>query len=122
MERANLRPDDVDCVYADGSAVPREDAAEVLALSAVFDGAAPVTTAKPSVGHLMGAATAAEVAVALKGFRAGRIPPVANLDAPASGFDLDFVVGTPRETPGMLCAAVVARGLGGVNACLVLTH
>jgi len=122
VQRANLRPDDVDCVYADGSAVPREDAAEVLALSAVFDGSVPVTTAKPAVGHLMGAATAAEVAVALKGFRAGRIPPVANLETPASGFDLDFVTGTPREKPGILCTAVVARGLGGVNACLVLTH
>jgi 3-oxoacyl-(acyl-carrier-protein) synthase len=120
LHHAGLGAGDVGCVFADGSAVPREDSAEVLALSAALGNAVPVTAVKPTVGHLMGAATAADVAVALRTLDTARIPPIANLEIPAPGFDLDFVVGTPRNGQPLDCAVVVARGLGGVNACLVL--
>ncbi|MDT5035891.1 MAG: 3-oxoacyl-[acyl-carrier-protein] synthase [Micromonosporaceae bacterium] len=126
LQRAGVSPTELGCVFADGSGVPREDSSEVLALSAALNGAAagtPVTAAKPAVGHLMGAATAVDVAVALRALRTGTVPPIANLDTPAPGFDLDFVSGEPRVVDGGLrSVATVARGMGGVNACLVLTR
>jgi 3-oxoacyl-(acyl-carrier-protein) synthase len=125
LSRAGVPPAELGCVFADGSGVPREDSAEVLALSTALNGgssAVPVTAAKPAVGHLMGAATAADVAVALRTLASGTVPPIANLDAPAPGFDLDFVAGAPRQIDRVRSVAVVARGLGGVNACLVLTR
>jgi 3-oxoacyl-(acyl-carrier-protein) synthase len=124
LARAGIGAGDLGCVFADGSGVPREDSAEVLALSHALNGSAdrvPVTAAKPTTGHLMGAATVADLAIALSALRAGEIPPVANLDAPAPGFDLDFVTGSARRAPGLSHVAVVSRGMGGVNGCLVLT-
>jgi 3-oxoacyl-(acyl-carrier-protein) synthase len=125
LNRAGVNAAELGCVYADGSGVPREDSAEVLALSAALrpaGGGVPVTTAKPVIGHLMGAGAAADLAVALRTLATGTVPPIANLDTPAPGFDLDFVSGTPRQTTAIRSVAQVARGLGGVNACLVLTH
>jgi 3-oxoacyl-(acyl-carrier-protein) synthase len=124
LERAGVGVGDVGCVVADGSAVPREDAAEVLAIKTALGGEAgqtPVTTVKAAFGHLLGSATSADVAVAIEIIRHGLVPPVANLDRPAPGFDLDFVRTTPRAVAGMRHVLVVARGLGGVNAALVLS-
>jgi 3-oxoacyl-(acyl-carrier-protein) synthase len=123
MERAHCDPAELSCVLADGSGVPREDAAEIAALRSALGAhrdAVPVTAAKPAVGHLMGAAAVADVATAVEVLAHGLIPPVANLETPAPGFDLDLVAGTsrPRSRPGPVL--VISRGLGGVNACLVV--
>lgn len=124
LDRAGIKAADLGCVVADGSAIPREDAAEVLALrSALGDhaGQVPVTTVKASYGHLLGSATPADVAVAVHAIEHGVVPPVVNLSHPAPGFDLDFVTGAPRAAPGLRHVLVVSRGLGGANACLVIS-
>lgn len=124
LARAGITADELSCVLADGSAVPREDASEVLALKAALGGGAgqvPVTAVKAAYGHLLGAATPADAAIAVKILAQGVIPPVANLDRPAPGFNLDFVVGTPRTAGSLRHVLIVSRGLGGVNACLVLS-
>ncbi|MGN9913963.1 beta-ketoacyl-[acyl-carrier-protein] synthase family protein [Phytohabitans sp. LJ34] len=123
MERAGIAAGDLGCLYADGSGVPREDAAEVAAIKGALGSHrddVPVTAAKPATGHLMGAAAVADVVAALRTLSHGLVPPVANLERPAAGFDLDFVTGTARDLRGRQSVAVVSRGLGGVNACLVL--
>jgi 3-oxoacyl-(acyl-carrier-protein) synthase len=125
LRAADVAPADVGCVLADGSAVPREDSSEVLAISAALGSSVdsvPVTAAKPTIGHLMGAATVGDAAVALRVLATGEIPPIANLDTPAAGFGLDFVVGAPRTAPNLSSVVINARGLGGVNGCLVLTR
>jgi 3-oxoacyl-(acyl-carrier-protein) synthase len=124
VQRAGISVGDIGCVVADGSAVPREDAAEVLSIKTALGGDAgriPVTAVKATYGHLLGSATPADVAVAIRIIRHGLVPPVANLDRPAPGFDLDFVRSAPRAVAGLQHVLVVARGLGGVNACLVLS-
>jgi 3-oxoacyl-(acyl-carrier-protein) synthase len=68
----------------------------------------------------MGAAAPADVAIALRALHTGVLPPVANLDSPAPGFDLPFVRGEPHVDRRMDAALVISRGLGGVNACLVV--
>jgi len=124
LRRADVEPDQLGCVLADGTAVPREDAAEVYAIRAALGPAArrvPVTAAKAATGHLMGAAAVADAAVALRAIAAREVPPVANLEQPAPGFDLDFVIGEPRAVERLDHALLVSRGLGGVNACLVMS-
>jgi len=124
LYRAGIGADELSCVLADGSAVPREDASEVLALKTALGshaGQVPVTTLKASYGHLLGAATPADAAIAVKMLKHGLIPPVANLSRPAPGFSLDFVTGAPRTAEPMRHVLIVSRGLGGVNACLVLS-
>jgi len=123
LRHAGVGTAELGAVFADGSGVPREDSSEAAALRTATGGAAvPVTAVKSVVGHLMGAATPADVAVALRALAEGTVPAVTNLDTPAPGFELDFVTGTARTRTGMRSAAVVARGLGGVNACLVLSR
>lgn len=122
LQAAGVTADDLGCVVADGSAVPREDAAEVAALRRVVGQDVPVTACKAATGHLLGAAAVADAALSLRAMAAGQVPPTANLDKPAAGFDLDFVTGEPRPMSRPEHTLVVSRGMGGVNACLVLSR
>ena len=123
LAHAGIAPEELGMVIADGSGVPREDAAEVAAIRTALGaarGRVPVTTAKPALSHLMGAAGPADVLVALRAIAAEVVPPVANLERPAPGFDLRFAAGAAVPAPGLDSALVIGRGLGGVNACLVV--
>jgi 3-oxoacyl-(acyl-carrier-protein) synthase len=123
LDHAGVAVEDLGGVLADGSGVPREDAAEVAAIRTALGSAhrsVPVTAAKPALSHLMGAAAPADVAIALRAVDTGTLPPVANLDTPAPGFDLPFVRRVPHIERSMDTVLVISRGLGGVNACLVV--
>lgn len=123
LQCARIDPGELGCVFADGSGVPREDAAEVAAIKEALGrrrDEVPVTAVKPVTGHLMGAAAVTDVVVALRTLAQGLVPAVPNLDRPAPGFDLDFVTAAARGLRGRQTVAVVSRGLGGVNACLAL--
>src|SRR6266536_166634 len=125
LRHAGLAPAELGCIVADGSAVPREDAAEVAAIGAALGGSAhdvPVTSSKAATGHLLGAATVADVAVAVQAMAHGQVPPIANLDEPAPGFDLDFVTASTRRADNLGHALVLARGMGGVTARLVVSR
>jgi 3-oxoacyl-[acyl-carrier-protein] synthase II len=63
MERAGIRPDQVDSVIGHGTGTPSNDQAEMVALGEVFGdrvGELPVTSIKSMLGHTMGAASAIE--------------------------------------------------------------
>jgi 3-oxoacyl-(acyl-carrier-protein) synthase len=125
LQRAGVGAGDLGCIVADGSGLPHEDAAEVAGITAGMDGHArdvPVTAVKAAISHLMGAAAVADVAVAAAATIHREVPPVANLARPASGFELDFVTGAPRQVKRLDSALVISRGLGGINACLVVAR
>ncbi|MFC8389735.1 beta-ketoacyl-[acyl-carrier-protein] synthase family protein [Streptomyces sp. NPDC057238] len=122
-DRAGVSGEGLGAVFAHGSAIPFEDVTEGYALHEAFGPAAaqvPVTVPKSGFGHLLGAAAPADVALALRGMREETVPATVNLDRPAPGIDLDLVGGEARPAPGWEHTLVVSRGLGGVNACLVL--
>ncbi|MFC8404537.1 beta-ketoacyl-[acyl-carrier-protein] synthase family protein [Streptomyces griseoincarnatus] len=123
VDRAGVSGEDLGAVFAHGSAIPFEDVTEGYALHEAFGPTAvhvPVTVPKSGFGHLLGAAAPADVALALRGMREETVPATVNLDRPAPGIDLDLVRGEARPAPGWEHTLVVSRGLGGVNACLVL--
>ncbi|MGA5147948.1 beta-ketoacyl-[acyl-carrier-protein] synthase family protein [Streptomyces griseoincarnatus] len=123
VDRAGVSGEDLGAVFAHGSAIPFEDVTEGYALHEAFGPTAahvPVTVPKFGFGHLLGAAAPADVALALRGMREETVPATVNLDRPAPGIDLDLVHGEARPAPGWEHTLVVSRGLGGVNACLVL--
>src|SRR5579875_615039 len=106
------------------SGVPAEDVTEVYAIKEVFGKQrrqVAVTAPKSAIGHLLGAATPVDVAIAVYTMVRKEIPPTATLDEPAPGFDLDFVQHRPRKVAACHHSLVVSRGLGGVNACLVVS-
>ncbi|MBV9010843.1 MAG: beta-ketoacyl-[acyl-carrier-protein] synthase family protein [Pseudonocardiales bacterium] len=122
-DQSGAAPAEVGAIFAHGSGIPVEDVTEGYAIREVFgDGAdhIPVTAPKAGFGHLLGAAAPVDVALALWAMRLGRVPATVNLDRPAPGLDLDFVQGRSRSIGSWEHSLVVSRGLGGVNACLML--
>jgi minimal PKS chain-length factor (CLF/KS beta) len=119
---ANLRPDEIDLVVADGAGTRERDALEVAAIHQVFgDSTAkiPITAPQGLSGRMMAGGSALSVVIALLAIRDGVIPVVGNLDQPVPEYGLDFVRGEPRHTT-VRTALISARGRGGFNAALVV--
>ena len=121
LKNAGIGPADVDAVVADAFGVPEIDALEVEAIKTVFGehaGKVPVIAPKSGVGRMYAGGASLDAAAALLAMRDGALPPIVNLDEPASG-ELDFVSGAERS--GELSTILVnARGFGGFNSALVL--
>jgi len=123
MKNASLSPEQIDCIFAAGSAIPAEDASEVCAIHQAMGSAAkhiPVSIPKSAFGNLFGAATSVDLTIALLALQHKVIPPTLHLKQPAPGSDLNFVARVPRQADQLDNIAVLARGLGGTNACLIL--
>ncbi|GAA1604075.1 ketosynthase chain-length factor [Catellatospora bangladeshensis] len=119
---AGCAPSEVDVVFADAAGVPELDAAEARALTEVFGARrVPVTAPKTATGRLAAGAGGLDLATALLSLRDQVIPPTINVTtvAPACA-DLDLVLDAPRPAP-LHRALVVARGIGGFNAAVLLT-
>jgi 3-oxoacyl-(acyl-carrier-protein) synthase len=120
LERAGLRPADIDVVFPDALGVPAYDRAEVAALRCVFGDSGPalVTTQKPLVGRAHQGGAALDVATALLAMKRGLVPAAAAPAEPASGCELAFA---RTARPFRLATAMInARGFDGFNSSLVL--
>ncbi len=123
MQRAGVDAEQLDCLFAAGSAVPEEDVSETRAIHLALGEAAahvPVSTPKSAFGNLFGAAFPLDLAIALLALRQHVIPPTLHLDQPAPGCDLDYVPRTPRPVDHLDHCLLNARGSGGANASLLL--
>ncbi|MDR1303742.1 MAG: beta-ketoacyl-[acyl-carrier-protein] synthase family protein [Verrucomicrobiales bacterium] len=122
LDRAGLRPAQLDYVSAHGTGTPANDAAEIAALTLALGDAAravPISSAKSMFGHCSMAAGALELTAALLALRAGVLPPTLNCDQPAwAGFD--FVPLTPRRAAARIFLKN-SFGFGGQNACLIVS-
>jgi 3-oxoacyl-(acyl-carrier-protein) synthase len=121
--RSRVALSEVGAVFAHGSGIPVEDVTEGYAIREAFGDSAdhlPVTAPKAGFGHLLGAAAPVDVALALRAMRLGRVPATVNLARLAPGLDLDVVQGQSRNIGSWEHSVVVSRGLGGVNACLMV--
>ncbi|MEU1842865.1 beta-ketoacyl synthase N-terminal-like domain-containing protein [Micromonospora sediminicola] len=119
LDRAAVRPHDVDVIWPDALGVPAYDRAEASALRTVFgDRTPPVTTQKPLTGRAHQGGSALDAATALLAFQRGVLPVSAGPDDPAPGCELTFLR-EPRR-PRSRIALVGARGFDGFNSALVL--
>jgi 3-oxoacyl-[acyl-carrier-protein] synthase II len=124
---AGLEPGDVDYVNAHGTSTPLNDRSETYAIKAALGehaGEIPVSSAKSSVGHLLGAAGAVEAIATIETLRRRLVPPTLGLEQPDEGLDLDYVPGLARPLEvrdGRKPIGVSnSLGFGGHNAVLVL--
>jgi 3-oxoacyl-[acyl-carrier-protein] synthase II len=120
MADARLSPSDVTHVNSHGTSTPPGDAAEAEAIYKVFGAPGPaVTSIKGVIGHTLAAAGAIEaVAVALT-FAHRQIPPTTGTTEVDPAFQLDVVIGGPRDwQPGPVVSN--SFGFGGHNGSLVL--
>ncbi|MEV5610585.1 beta-ketoacyl-[acyl-carrier-protein] synthase family protein [Streptomyces sp. NPDC052225] len=118
---AGIAPGDVDHVNAHGTSTPRGDATEATLLARVLPHRPPVTSAKGSLGHTLGAAGAIEAALTVLALRDDVVPPVAGLREVDPEFGIDVVAGAAREHPSAV-ALSTSFGFGGHNAAVVLAR
>ncbi len=121
FRRAELGPEDIDYINAHGTSTPLGDEIELTAVKRLFGDAAYrlcMSSTKSSIGHLLGAAGAAEAIFSIKAIQDGVAPPTLNLDNPSEGCDLDLVAHTAQERR---INAVMSNsfGFGGTNASLI---
>ncbi|WP_158884908.1 ketosynthase chain-length factor [Amycolatopsis anabasis] len=120
LDRAGLRPSEVDVVFADAMGLPELDRAEAAALAEVFGPrGVPVTAPKTMTGRLYAGGAALDLACALLSLQESVVPPTIGVPALAPAIELDLVRDQPRELP-IRNALVVARGHGGFNSALVV--
>ena len=119
--RAGMTPDDIDYINAHGTSTPLGDEIEVGAVKRLFGDAAyrvSMSSTKSSIGHLLGAAGAAEAIFSIKAIETGVVPPTLNLDNPSEGCDIDLV---PHQAKERKVETVLSNsfGFGGTNASLI---
>ena len=121
IKRAKLNPEDIDYVNAHGTSTPLGDEIEHGAVKRLFGAAAKnisMSSTKSAIGHLLGAAGAAESIFSILALRDGVVPPTLNLDNPSESCDLDLVPHQPKERP-VRVALSNSFGFGGTNASLI---
>jgi 3-oxoacyl-[acyl-carrier-protein] synthase II len=120
LKRANLTPADVDYINAHGTST-MADTIELGAVERLVGDAASkisMSSTKSSVGHLLGAAGAAEAIFSVLAIRDNVAPPTINLDNPSRETAIDLVPNAPRERQ-INVALSNSFGFGGTNASLV---
>jgi 3-oxoacyl-[acyl-carrier-protein] synthase II len=118
---AGLVPDDVDYVNTHGTATPLGDKSETAAIKALFGGRAysmAVNSTKSMIGHLLGAAGAAEAIATIMSLRENRVHPTINLETPDPECDLNYIPNTARDWT-INVAISNTFGFGGHNASLL---
>lgn len=80
LAQAGMTPGDVDHINAHGTATKLNDAAEALAIEALFGDRVPVSSTKGYTGHLLGAAGATEIVFAIHAVVSGRLPATLGCD------------------------------------------
>jgi 3-oxoacyl-[acyl-carrier-protein] synthase II len=121
LRNARVPASAVDYINAHATGTPLGDIAETRAIKRVFGERAyaiPVSATKSMIGHLFGAAGAAEGIATMLALRDGLLPPTINLDTPDPDCDLDYVPHVARDAD-IAIALSNSFGLGGQNAVAV---
>ena len=122
LNDAGISPDEVDYINAHGTSTHLNDLSETRAIKSVFQERSqniPVSANKSMMGHLWGAAGAAEILFSVLTITRGIIPPTINYDTPDPECDLDYVPNVAREAK-VKVALSNSFGFGGANATLIL--
>lgn len=118
-KQANISADAVDWVNIHGSGTRVSDAAEAMSLKNVFKNNMPLLSgSKGAVGHALGAASALELAICVKGISTQTIPPTPGYAIQDADIALDCT--TKPVQKKIKWAINNASAFGGLNASLLL--
>ena len=121
LQKADLRPEQIDYINAHGTSTPFNDRTETQAIKTYFGEHAyrlAVSSTKSMTGHMLGAAGAAEAVICVLAIQTGILPPTINLRHPDPECDLDYVPNEARREP-IDVAMSNSMGFGGHNTCLI---
>ncbi len=122
IKDAGVTYKDVDYINTHGTSTQENDSIETKAIKAVFRERAkqiPVSSIKSMMGHLIGAAGAAELITCVLAIRDGIVPATINLNDPDPQLDLDYVPNVPRKTQVDI-AMKESFGFGGQNNVVIV--
>jgi len=122
LEDAGLTYKNIDYINTHGTSTTENDSIETKAIKAVFKERAkhvPASSVKSMLGHLIGAAGAAELITCVLAIRDNIVPPTTNLNDPDPELDLDYVPNEPRK---MAVNTVMNEsfGFGGQNNVVII--
>ena len=120
LKRSGLSAADIDYVNAHGTST-MADGIELQAVERVLGNSASKTSmssTKSAIGHLLGAAGAAEAIFSILPIRDQIAPPTLNLDNPAFETPIDLVPHVARKRE-IRAALSNSFGFGGTNASLI---
>ena len=118
LQDARLAPDAIDYINLHGTATPANDAAESLAVSAVFGRPVACSSTKGATGHALGAAGAIEAVISAVALERGLIPGSAGTRT----IDAQLLPGYRLRPEAAPLRHVLSNsfGFGGSNCALVL--
>jgi len=120
LRKAGLEAKDIDYINAHGTST-MADGIEAGAVERLLGNSAPgktMSSTKSSIGHLLGAAGAAEAIFSILAIRDNVAPATINLDNPERETAIDLVPNKPRSRQ-IDVALSNSFGFGGTNASLV---
>ncbi|MEO8972267.1 MAG: beta-ketoacyl-ACP synthase II [Ktedonobacteraceae bacterium] len=121
LQKANLRPEQIDYINAHGTSTPPNDRSETQAIKTVFGEYAykvAISSTKSMTGHTLGAAGAVESVISIMSIQTGVIPPTINLHNPDPECDLDYVPNEARHATVNIAMSNV-MGFGGHNTSII---
>ncbi|MBI3370089.1 MAG: beta-ketoacyl-[acyl-carrier-protein] synthase family protein [Burkholderiales bacterium] len=117
LDSAGLGASAVDYLNLHGTGTPSNDAAEDIAVCAVFGQALPCSSTKGATGHALGAAGGVEAAIAMLALQHGLMPAGLNSPRPDPMLQANYL----REPRAQALKVVGSNGFGfgGTNVCLL---
>jgi 3-oxoacyl-[acyl-carrier-protein] synthase II len=119
LRRAAIAPAEVGYINPHATSTPQGDVAEYMAMKQVFGETLrkiPISATKSMIGHLLGAAGAAEAIAVVCSLKDGRLHPSINVDRLDPVFDIDLVREARRAD--VRHAISNSAGFGGHNCVL----
>jgi len=119
---AGISYEAIDYISAHGTSTTENDSIETKAIKGVFKDRAkttPVSSVKSMLGHLIGAAGAAELITCVLAIRDNIVPPTMNLNDLDPDLDLDYVPNEARKIPVNI-AMNESFGFGGQNNVVII--
>ena len=117
LRSAGLTPDDIDYINLHGTATPANDAAEGIAVAALFGDRVPCSSTKGATGHTLGAAGAVEAVICALALTEGLLPGSPGTVTPDPAIPVQYLL--ERRQGSVRRVLSNSFGFGGSNCSLV---
>lgn len=118
LKTARLAAADIDYINLHGTATQNNDAAEALAVAAVFGSATPCSSTKGATGHTLGAAGGIETVICALALQHGLLPGGVNTTQIDPALALNYLLDNRQQLVKRILSN--SFGFGGTNCSVVL--